>query len=166
MFWLILAKKSLVRYNIPMKIIAKNKRAFFDYDIQEQLDAGIVLFGHEVKSVKSGHISLKGSHVTIHNNEAWLTNATISAYKQAGNLEGYDPTRTRKLLLHSKEIKRMIGQKTERGASIIPVEVYVAKNLVKVRIGIGVGKKEYDKREKIKKRDEERSLRRFSRGKK
>ncbi len=148
-----------------MKILAKNKRAFYDYDIQEQLEAGIVLLGHEVKSVKTGHISLKGAHATIHDNEVVLVNASIPALPQAGALVGYDPNRSRKLLLHAREIARIIGRKTERGATVVPIEVYVKNQLIKVRLGIGVGKKEYDKRESIKRREETRTIQRAMRKK-
>lgn len=148
-----------------MTILAKNKQAYFDYDIQDELEAGIVLTGQEVKSVKKGDVSLKGAHVTIHGNEAYLVNAHISPYKYAGNLEGYDPSRSRKLLLKQSQISGIIGKSKEQGMAIVPLEFKQVRGLVKVRIGIGRGKKKYDKRAVIKKREDERKISRAIRGK-
>lgn len=136
-----------------MKIVAKNKRARFDYQIKETLIAGLVLSGHEVKSVKSGHISLKGSFITVRSGEAWLTNAHITQYKQATNLPSYDPERSRKLLLHRRQIDEIIGAIKTQGQSIVPLAVGIERGLVKVELGIGKGKKNYDKRETIKRSD-------------
>jgi SsrA-binding protein len=136
-----------------MKIVAKNKRARFDYQIKETLIAGLVLAGHEVKSVKSGHISLKGSFVSMRSGEAWLTNAHITQYKQAANLASYDPERSRKLLLHRKQIDELLGAVKTQGNSVVPLAVGIERGLVKVELGIGRGKKNYDKRETIKRSD-------------
>lgn len=141
-----------------MGILAKNKEAFFNYTIEQTLEAGIVLAGHEVKSVKRGDVSLKGAHVVIHGNEAMLVNAHISAYKYAGELKGYEPTRSRKLLLNKKEISGLIGKAKEQGMAVVPLEFYAKRGLVKVKLGIGRGKKKYDKRESIKRREDERKI--------
>ena len=148
-----------------MPILAINKRANFDYNIGDKYEAGIVLFGHEVKSVKTGHMSLKGSYVTIKTPEkreqpqVYLINAHISLYKQAGPIASYDPTRPRQLLLNKKEIKRLIGKKQEQGLTLVPLKIYTKHSFVKLEFGLGKGKKQYDKRETIKKREVERKIR-------
>lgn len=149
-----------------MNVLAKNKQAYFDYAIERELEAGIVLTGQEVKSVKVGDVSLRGAHVTIHKGEAFLVNAHVSPYKYAGSLQGYEPTRSRKLLLKRKEISSLIGKAKEQGMAVVPLEMYVKRGLVKVRLGIGRGKKKYDKRESIKKREDERKISRMMRARK
>ncbi|MBI4050344.1 MAG: SsrA-binding protein SmpB [Candidatus Doudnabacteria bacterium] len=141
-----------------MTVLAKNKEAYFNYAILEELEAGIVLSGHEVKSVKRGDVSLKGAHVIIKSSEAFLVNAHIAPYKYAGELPGYDPTRSRKLLLNKKEISGLIGRAKEQGMAVVPLELKTAHGLVKVKLGIGRGKKKYDKRETIKRREDERKI--------
>lgn len=136
-----------------MKIVAKNKRATYDYDISERVVAGIVLKGHEVKSVKAGHISLKGSFISISNGEAFLTNAHITQYKHAANIKGYDPVQSRKILLHRRQIDQIVAAIQSQGMTVVPLAVGIERGLVKVEVGIGRGKKRYDKRETIKKRD-------------
>lgn len=140
--------------------IAVNKRALFDYEILEKLEAGLVLTGAEVKSVKNGHIGLKGSYVTFKDEEAYLLNAHISPYQKAGKIAGYEPTRTRKLLLNKNELKRFVGRLNEKGLTIVPLKVYTSKHgRIKVEIGLGRGKKQFEKRELIKKREVEREIR-------
>ncbi len=141
------------------KIISKNKKAYFDYEILEKLEAGIILSGHEVKSTKTGHINLKGSYVTISNNEAHLLNSHIAPYRFA-DLKDYNPTRTRKLLLHRKEINHLIGKSQTKGISLVPLRVYIKNNFIKIEIGIARGKKKYDKREDIKKKEAKRNIQR------
>lgn len=148
-----------------MALIAKNKEAFFNYEIEETLEAGIQLLGHEVKSAKSGQVSLKGAHVTIHGSEAVLVNAHIAPYKYAGELQGYDPARSRKLLLKRKEIDSIIGKYKISGYAVVPLELYTKKGLVKVKLGIGRGKKKWDKRESIKRKEADRKISRALRGK-
>ena len=148
-----------------MTVLAKNKDAYFNYAIERELEAGIVLTGQEVKSVKKGEVSLKGAHVTIHGNEAYLVNAHISPYKHAGELSGYEPTRSRKLLLKRSEISSLIGKAKEQGMAVVPLEFKQVRGLVKVKLGIGRGKKKYDKRAVIRKREDERRIRRVVRGK-
>ena len=137
---------------------AINKKAKFDYDILEVYEAGLVLFGHEVKSIKQGHISLKGAFVTIKSTskkipELYLINAHVSLYKQAGIVKGYDPDRSRKLLLKKSEIKHLIGKKKEQGLTLVPLELYNKRGFIKLKFGIGKGRKKVDKRELIKKRE-------------
>lgn len=143
-----------------MKLLAKNKRATYDYELTEKLVAGIVLSGAEVKSVKNGHASLKGSFIAIRDGEAYLTNAHITPYNLAGNQSKLDPTRSRKLLLHRKQLEELIGNKTA-GVVAIPMALLEEHRLVKVEIGLGRGKRKFDKRQAIKKRDTEREARRL-----
>ena len=146
-----------------MPTLAINKRARYDYEISGIYEAGIVLFGYEVKSIKTGHISLKGSYVTIKSNnnspEMYLTNAFIPPYKKATTIDSYDPERPRKLLIKKKQIMHLIGKKQEQGLTLVPIKIYTKHNLIKLEFGIGRGKKKYDKRETIKKRDVERQMR-------
>jgi len=143
-----------------MATLAVNKRANFDYEILERYEAGLALFGHEVKSVKLGHISLKESFVTIKGQELYLTNAHITPYKQAGHIPDYEPTRPRKLLLKRAQIAHLIGKSRTEGLTLVPVRVYTKKRYVKLEFGVGKGKKKFDKRETIKKREDERGMRR------
>ena len=137
-----------------------NRRAYFDYEILDTYEAGIVLHGFEVKAAKKGMINLIGAFVVIRGGEAWLLNATISPY-QAGNIpKDYDPMRSRKLLLKKVEISELVGFSSKQGLTLIPLRLYNKRNLVKILIGVGKHKKKSDKRETIKKRDTEREVRR------
>lgn len=144
-----------------MATLATNKRATFDYEILDKYEAGIVLRGYEVKSIKAGHISLKESFVTIKGSELYLTNAHITPYAQAGIIPNYNPTAPKKLLLKRSEIKHLIGYARTQGLTLVPIRVYTKKKLVKLEFGLGKGKKKYDKRENIKKREDNRSIRRM-----
>lgn len=140
-----------------MKSLAYNKKAKFDYDIKDTLDAGLVLSGAEVKSAKGGNISLAGSYVKVGQDGAFLIGAHIGPYKYAVQ-EGYEPTRTRKLLLKQTEINELLGK--EKGLTIVPLEIFIGhRGLVKAKIGIGRGRKKTDKREYLKKRDTDREIR-------
>lgn len=146
-----------------MSVLAVNKRANFDYEIKEKFEAGIVLLGHEVKSVKTGHINLKGSYVTLRKTkknlpELYLINAHISLYKHAGNITNFNPTRERKLLVKKKEIRHLIGKKQEQGLTLVPIKMYTKRSLIKLEFGIGRGKRKIDKRELIKKREVKRKI--------
>ena len=143
-----------------MKTIAVNKRAGFDYEIIDKYEAGLVLSGQEVKSVKTGHISLKGSFVTFRGTEPFLTNADIPFYKFAGEQKNYDSRRPRKLLIKKSEIKNLLGKTKVKGLTLVPIRVYTKKRLIKLEFGVGRGKKEYDKRNSIKHRDSSRSIQR------
>ncbi len=136
-------------------MIAKNKQAYFDYEILDTFEAGLVLSGPEVKSIKTGHLNLKGSYINIQDDRyAYLVNAHISAYQPAVNQQrNYNPYQQRQLLLHRKELKYLYGKSKEAGITIVPLEVYLAHGLIKLKIGVARGKKKHDKREAIKKRD-------------
>ena len=140
-----------------MKIV--NKRALHNYTVIEKFETGINLFGSEVKSIKTGHINLRGSFVKITGSEAYLINADVSLYEFA-RPEGYDSKRTRKLLLHKKQIIALKTKLDQGGYSLIPVSVYIKGPLIKVEIALGKGKKKHEKREKIKRRDIEREVER------
>jgi SsrA-binding protein len=141
-----------------MDILAINKRAYLDYDISEKFEAGLVLRGYEVKSVKTGHISLKGSFVTVKKNELYLTNANIPLYKHAGTIANYNPTAPRKLLLHKREIAYLIGKSRTEGLTLVPIRVYTKQGLLKLEFGIGKGRKKHDKRSVIQKRESDRKI--------
>ncbi len=133
----------------------KNKKAYFDYTIIKEIEAGIELVGTEIKSVRKGSVDLKDSFVTIKNMEAFILNVYIAKYEQ-GNQFNHEERRTRKLLLHKEEIKRLKEEKEKEGISIVPLKMYIKGNHAKILIAIAKGKKLYDKRETIKKRDLER----------
>ncbi len=135
-----------------MSTLAENRSAFFDYEILETYEAGLVLKGSEVKAAKSGSINLKGSFVTFHNGEARLTNAHIGRYAHTRPDFAYEPTRSRSLLLHKKQITSLVAQSQEKGLTIVPLSVYTKGHLVKVKIGIARGRHLYDKREVLKQR--------------
>ena len=139
------------------KLISSNKKAFHDYFIDEKMEAGIELFGTEVKSVRAGTVNLKDSYVSLRTGEAILIGMHISPYEQ-GNIFNRDPLRDRRLLLHKKEIMRLIGKTKEKGYSLIPLSVYFLGSKVKVELGLARGKKSYDKREAIAERDTKRSM--------
>ena len=141
------------------KIIAINKKASHDYQIIEKLEVGIKLTGAEVKSIKSGNASLKESFVHIEGGELFIKNMHVGAYKPA-RIENYNPIRNRKLLANKKEIMLFSGKTDQKGLSIIPLKIYLKKNLIKLEIGLAKGKKKWDKREDLKKKDIERELRR------
>jgi SsrA-binding protein len=138
-----------------------NKKIRHDYEILETFEAGIVLRGHEVKSVKNGLITLVGSYIEIDKNQqVWLKNAHIPLYQKSSNLIDFDPLRARKLMLHTREIVKLIGKLQTKGLTAVPVSVYGKNNLIKVEVAIVKGKKARDKREDIKKRDIKRSIKR------
>ena len=141
-----------------MSTLAENKKALFDYEILEKFEAGLALTGQEVKSAKAGQIALKGSYVTFHNGKAYVLNMHITKYKPAGPLPDYDPTRTRELLLHKKEIAYLQAKSMEKGLTIVPLSVYTKQRLLKIEVAIARGKKTFDKREVSKKRELKREL--------
>jgi len=143
-----------------MKVLADNKKARFDYEILEEFEAGIVLNGQEVKSIRKGNISLKGSYVVIRGGEPYLIGANIPPYQPKNASPDYDPERSRKLLLNKKEIDHLVGKAEERGLTLIPLKVYAKYARIKLEFGIGKGKKKSDKRETIKKRDTDREIKR------
>jgi SsrA-binding protein len=141
-----------------MNILAKNKRASFDYELQEKFEAGLVLTGSEVKSIKTGHVSLKGSFITRKGSELFLTNANIPIYKFSGSAKNYDPIRPRKILLKKSEIKNLIGKMSVQGLTLVPICVYTKRKLIKLEFAVGRGKKQFDKRQAIAKREEKRRV--------
>ncbi|MDP4010337.1 MAG: SsrA-binding protein SmpB [Candidatus Spechtbacteria bacterium] len=141
-------------------IYAKNKKAFFDYEIIEAYEAGIKLKGYEVKSVKKGLADLHGSFAIIRGREAYLTNVSIPPYQKANIPESYDEQRPRQLLLHKKQIQELEERLKQGGLTLIPLKLYNKKGLIKIELGIARGKRKYDKREAIKKREDERKIRR------
>jgi len=144
-------------------IISKNKRARFDFYIDETYEAGIVLTGTEVKSLRQGKVSLKDSYAKVKDGEIYLVDAHISPYTH-GNRFNHDPDRPRKLLMHKREIRRLYGKSREKGYSLIPTKMYFKNGKVKVEIGLGKGKRAYDKRELLKQKTMEREVERSYRG--
>lgn len=143
---------------MEMKVVANNKKAFFDYEILEKLEAGIVLSGTEIKAVRDGKLNLNDSFVRINNNlEAFIINMHIAAYSH-GNLFNHEETRQRKLLLHKKEIAKLSQEVQEKSLTIVPLKAYIKDNRLKVEIGLARGKKNYDKRESEKKKDADREI--------
>jgi SsrA-binding protein len=143
-----------------MSSLASNRKAFHDYFIEETIEAGLVLAGHEVKSAKTGQATLTGAYVTIRAGEAYLRNAYIGRYKQASNLDAYDESRERKLLLHKSEIIKLQNKSKEKGLTLVPLELYTSKRRIKLKIGLARGKKQFDKRETIKKKENKRNIER------
>lgn len=138
----------------------KNKKAYFDYTVLEEIEAGISLVGTEIKAVRKGSVDLKDSFITIKNNEAFILNMYIAKYEE-GNIFNHDERRTRKLLLHKKEIQKLKEKVSTDGLTLIPLKLYFKKNHVKILVGLCKGKKIYDKRASIKERDLKREARYF-----
>jgi SsrA-binding protein len=147
-----------------MKLIAQNRKAFHDYTIEETLEAGIMLVGTEVKSLREGKVNLKDSYVIVKDSEVFLLNCHISPYSH-GNIMNHDPLRTRKLLIHKKEISKLQGKAAIKGYSLIPLKIYFKGSHAKVEIGLAKGKKQYEKRESIKKKEADREIQRAMRAK-
>ena len=145
------------------KIIVVNKRARFDYEISETLEAGLVLQGTEVKSLRDGRVSLQDAYADVQNGEVFLLNAHINPYDY-GNRFNHEPERPRKLLLHRREIKRLIGKTQERGLTLIPTRMYFTHGKAKIELGLAKGKKQYDKRQELKRRSAQRDIERAIRG--
>ena len=141
------------------RVVATNRRARFDYEILERLEAGIVLTGSEVKSLRQGRASLTEAFARIDGGELWLENLHIPPYEQ-GEKRGYDPRRRRKLMLHRREIDRLTGMTAEKGLALVPVRVYFAHGLAKVEIGVGRGKRAYEKRQVTLEREHRREMER------
>jgi SsrA-binding protein len=142
-----------------MPTLAVNKKAKFDYEILDTIEAGLVLTGAEVKSIKAGSVQLKGAFLHIKDNELWLKNAYVAPYKPAGDSADYDPYQDRKVLVHKRELKKLIGKRQSEGLTIVPLSLYTKGNLIKLDFALARGKKKYEKRDAIKKRDVDRRLR-------
>lgn len=145
-------------------VLAQNRKASHDYFIEETYEAGIVLTGTEIKSLRAGRANMTDSFATIRNGEAFVHNMHISPFEQ-GNRYNPDPTRARKLLLHKKEIAKLIGSSKQEGYTIVPLKIYLKNGFAKLLIGLGKGKKQYDKRETAAKRDAQRDIQRALREK-
>jgi len=141
------------------KTLATNRKAYHDYFIEDTFEAGIVLTGTEIKSVRAGQINLRDSYATIRDGELWLINSHIAAYR-GGSYFNHDPRRDRKLLMHRREINRLVGKVQEKGLTLIPLRVYLKNNLAKVEIGLARGKKQYDKRATLREKDSRREVER------
>lgn len=144
--------------NTDERLVTTNRKARHDYAILDTFEAGIVLKGTEVKSLRLGNANLSDGYAIVKNGEVWLSGMHISPYQQ-GSYANVDPVRTRKLLLHKKEIRRLLGRVEEKGITLIPLKVYFKKSLAKVQLGVARGKRAYDKRQDIAKRDAERAIR-------
>ncbi len=149
--------------NLPspdgVKIVATNRKAFHDYFIVETVEAGIVLTGTEIKSVREGKVSLRDGYATLRDGEVWMISVHIAPYDH-GHRDNHEPRRERKLLLHRREIERLVSKVNERGWTIVPIRMYLRRNKAKVELALVRGKRLYDKREAIAQRDSERDLRR------
>ena len=141
------------------KILARNRKAFHDYHIEETYESGMVLTGTEVKSIRAGRLNLKDSYATIEDGELWLHNMHISPYDH-GNRFNHDPLRKRKLLMHRREINRLFGLTREKGYTLVPLEVYTKKGFIKVELALARGKRQYDKRAAIAAKEAKREIER------
>jgi SsrA-binding protein len=149
---------------MSIKVVAKNRKAHFEYFLLEQFEAGISLVGSEIKSIRAGQISLAEAYVEVTDHDAFLVNCHVAPYEAASRFN-HDPKRTRRLLLHKREIRELFDSVRQKGVTIIPVEVYLKDGRAKVEIALAKGKKLYDKREVMAKRDAEREIRREQSGK-
>ncbi|MDU2583832.1 MAG: SsrA-binding protein SmpB [Anaerococcus prevotii] len=140
-----------------MKLLANNKKAYHDYFIEEKYEAGLSLLGSEVKSIKKGKVSIKESFISDRKGEMFIYGMHVTPYSQAYDKD-IDPTRTRRLLLHKKEINKLIGKKTQAGYTVVPLKIYERDGLVKLELALAKGKKQYDKRETIKAKDDKRKM--------
>lgn len=142
-----------------METLAINKRVAYDYELLETFEGGLVLTGPEVKSVKAGHLQLKGAFIMIRGGELWLKNTLISRYEPAGTQESYDPYRNRKILIRRRDINKLIGKVNTQGLTLVPIKVYTHRNLIKLSFAVARGKKKFEKRATIKKREIDRQIR-------
>ncbi len=142
------------------KIFSDNRQARFKYEILETYEAGIELRGTEVKSIRGGKVNLQDGFALIRDGELWLLNVHISPFEKASQFFNHDPRRTRKLLLHRQELRKLIGKIEQKGLTLVPLKMYIKGNWVKVLIGLGKGKKLFDKREDSKRRDDKRDMER------
>ncbi len=142
-----------------IKIVCQNKKARYDYDIIEVIEAGMVLVGTEVKSLREGRANLKDSYARVRNGELYLVQAHISPYTHT-HYDNHDPERVRKLLVHKRELKRLTGKTQEKGLTLVPLKIYFKEGKAKVELALASGKKSYDKRETLKRKDQKREMER------
>lgn len=140
-----------------IKVVAKNRKARHDYHIEDTFEAGIALTGSEIKSIRAGQVNLRDGYATLRGDELWLVNVHIAPYKQA-SFENHEPRRDRKLLLHRREINRLIGKLQEKGLTLVPLQLYLKNSWAKVELGLARGKKMYDKRQTLRKRQDQRQM--------
>jgi SsrA-binding protein len=146
-----------------IKMISVNRQAYHDYEVERTVEAGIALVGTEIKSIREGHVQLRGAYAFARKGEIWLENANIAMYEH-GNRYNHEPTRSRKLLLHKREINQLLARVATKGLTLIPLKLYLKGGKAKIELGLCRGKKLYDKRESIKKRDTQREIERIVRG--
>lgn len=147
-----------------MPKLADNRRALRNYEILDEYEAGLELRGHEVKAIRNGLMKLEGSYVTVSGGEARLINAHIGRYQKAGDLKDYDPERTRRLLLHKKEIAKLASKLEQKGLTLVPISVYTKGSKIKLKLGLARGRKEYEKKEKKKQKDIDMDMKRDLKG--
>jgi SsrA-binding protein len=143
----------------PRKVIATNRKARHDYELLDSFEAGLVLLGSEIKSIRAGRVNLREGYVSPRDGELWLLNTHIASYDQAG-MFGHDPLRPRKLLLHRREIERILARVQEKGLTIVPVSLYLLRGRAKLEIALARGRKQYDKRENMRERESQRQIER------
>ena len=141
------------------KTVATNRKARHDYLIEDTFEAGLVLQGSEMKSIRAGQVNLRDSYAAVRGGELWLLNADISTYQQA-SYQNHEPRRDRKLLMHRREINRLTGKLQEKGLTLIPLQLYLKNGRAKIQLGLGRGKKSYDKRQSLRERDDQRQIER------
>ncbi len=144
----------------PAQPVSVNRKAFHDYFNEEEYEAGIVLTGSEIKSIRAGRVNLRGAFVRVDNEEAWLLDAHISPYEQSGTHFNHEPTRPRKLLLHRREINRLMGRLDAKGLTLVPLDIHFKGRRAKVKLGLARGKKLFDKRDAVAERDASRQIER------
>ena len=147
----------MAKDKVKDNVVAQNKKAHYDYEITETFEAGIVLTGTEIKSVRQARINIRDGFARVRNGEVWLSNVHISPFDE-GNIWNVDPTRSRKLLLHKKQIAKIEAESSQAGMSFVPLRVYVKDGFAKVLMGLAKGKKNYDKRETIKRKEQNRDI--------
>lgn len=140
-----------------IKLIANNRKARHDYHIEDTLEAGMVLTGSEIKSIRAGQVNLRDSYATVRDGELWLMNAHISPYKQATH-QNHEPKRDRKLLVHRRQINRLTGKLQEKGLTLVPLKLYLKESWAKVELGLARGKKLYDKRQTLREKEDRRRI--------
>ena len=145
--------------NDDIKVIARNRKAYHDYDILESMEAGLVLLGSEIKSIRAGRVNLSEGFAQFKDGEMWLLNVHISAYDEA-SIFGHEPLRPRKLLLHKKEIAQLHSQIRERGFTLVPLQLYLKRGRAKIQLAVARGKKNYDKREALREKEDKRNVER------
>jgi SsrA-binding protein len=144
---------------MPIKTIATNRKARHDYHIEDTIEAGLVLTGSEIKSIRAGQVNLRDAYASVRDDELWLLNAHIAPYQQA-SYDNHEPRRPRKLLLHRREINRLIGKLQEKGLTLVPLKIYLRDSWAKVELGLARGKRQYDKRQSLRERDDRRKIER------